>query len=80
MARAAPAFSRDLLARARRVEPGTCVVCGCTELFACSGGCAWEPDMGERLCTAHVDQMKRQARAALAAADAERSAPRSWPR
>lgn len=58
-----------LLGRARVVSPGKCVICGCVESFACPEGCGWEPGTDRRLCTAHTEVEKDQARVALAEAD-----------
>jgi hypothetical protein len=34
------------------------VVCGCTEDFACDGGCAWVPNgVGVDICSACVDNL-----------------------
>lgn len=63
------AFPPVLAAAARRVRPGTCMLCGCTDAFGCAEGCVWEPGTDERVCTAHTDPELRQARAALRAAD-----------
>lgn len=35
----------------KRATPGRCLKCGCTEEFACDGGCAWA-DAEKTFCTA----------------------------
>jgi hypothetical protein len=68
-------FPPVLLARARIAGPGVCICCACTDAFGCSPPCWWEPGTNERLCSNHTEVEKRQARAAIATADAERAAP-----
>jgi hypothetical protein len=42
----------------RRGHVRTCRICGCTDLRACPGGCAWVADpQGGDLCSACVEQL-----------------------
>lgn len=63
-------FSPYLGKRAEQVRPGTCLVCLCTDMFGCAERCRWEAGTNERLCSAHTDIEKIQARNALHVADA----------
>lgn len=58
-----------LLGRARVVQPGKCVLCGCTTGWGCTGGCLWVEGTDRRLCTAHSEPELAQARIALTEAD-----------
>ena len=39
-----------ITSKQRRLAPGRCAGCGCTEMDACEGGCGWADD-GKTLCT-----------------------------
>lgn len=36
-------------------RPGVCMICGCTEMQACEGGCYWV-DCAEIICSACVQK------------------------
>lgn len=42
-----------LKTRRRRLVPGRCIVCGCTDAFGCPEGCGWA-DVDHTICTVCV--------------------------
>jgi hypothetical protein len=60
---------------------GTCIICGCRDMRACPGGCAWI-DKGHQICSAHtpfqIDSARRKLAAKPARPQAAVSGPLSW--